>query len=300
VVSAIGGKGPLGTHLARFWLLWALISGRFLRSRGAVFPALAALGFPADAVRRSGAALPSGGWTVQPLLEAWRPRVQEDGRWRAPTYAGGRPVACALLGFCRPQLPGCGGKPDQAGAEQAVPALGLAVVAAVGSVGAVRRPRLRLLLRADPDTSRAAELQRRAVPHAGAAWPPNAGRVVDAGCRVAALLTAGGPRGVARVARHLTARRHGLPASHGRGRRPASGESVRPVPRIYQGKPSAAPPWDAAAQWAVAGRIVRAAVWHPRGLATATPGAAAGRWVVIQDPRYRHPLGWVTHLPVSA
>ena len=48
---------PVGTNLALFWLFWALLSGRFLLSRGAVFPALADLGLPADAVRRSSAAL---------------------------------------------------------------------------------------------------------------------------------------------------------------------------------------------------------------------------------------------------
>ena len=48
---------PLGTHLGLFWLLRALLSGRFLLRRGAVFPALADGGLPADAVRRSGAAL---------------------------------------------------------------------------------------------------------------------------------------------------------------------------------------------------------------------------------------------------
>jgi hypothetical protein len=44
-------------HYRLFWLLGALLSGRFLLSRGAVFPALADGGLPADAVRRSGAAL---------------------------------------------------------------------------------------------------------------------------------------------------------------------------------------------------------------------------------------------------
>jgi len=37
---------PVGTNLALFWLLWALLSGRFLLSRGAVCPALADLGQP--------------------------------------------------------------------------------------------------------------------------------------------------------------------------------------------------------------------------------------------------------------
>jgi len=71
---------PLGTHLGVFWLLWALGSGRFLLSRGAVCPALADRGLPADAVRRSGAALAYGPWAIQPLgvsgcvkMEANRP-----------------------------------------------------------------------------------------------------------------------------------------------------------------------------------------------------------------------------------
>ena len=55
---------PVGTNLGLFWLLWALISGRFLLSRGAVFPALADGGLAADAVRRSGAALAYGRWAV--------------------------------------------------------------------------------------------------------------------------------------------------------------------------------------------------------------------------------------------
>jgi hypothetical protein len=62
LVGAILADVPVGTNLGLFWLLWALISGRFLLSRGAVFPALADEGLPADAVRRSGAALAL--WTL--------------------------------------------------------------------------------------------------------------------------------------------------------------------------------------------------------------------------------------------
>jgi hypothetical protein len=75
---------------------------------------------------------------------------------------------------------------------------------------------------------------------------------------------------------------------------------VRPLPRTSKGKTIAATPWDAAAKWVVAGRIVRAYGWNQRVLATAKPGAAAFRWVVIQDPRYRAPLVLATHLPGSA
>jgi hypothetical protein len=37
---------PIGTHLGVFGWLWALVSGRFLLRRGAVFPALADGGLP--------------------------------------------------------------------------------------------------------------------------------------------------------------------------------------------------------------------------------------------------------------
>src|SRR5258706_8806596 len=96
LLGAILTEGPVGTNLGLFWLLWTLISGRFLLSRGAVFPALADGGLPADAVRRSGAALAYGRWAIQPLVRAWQQVLQQEGRWRAHRYEGVRPVAGGL------------------------------------------------------------------------------------------------------------------------------------------------------------------------------------------------------------
>src|SRR5919199_736970 len=173
LLSVILAEVPVGTNLALFWLLWTLISGRLLLSRGAIFPALADLGLPADAVRRSSAALTYGRWTIQTLLKPWYTRVQQEGRWRAHAYEGFRPVVCDLVGFFRPQLHGCVGKHYQSGAKKALPAIVLAVVAAVGSVGNVRLPLLRLLVRADPDNGSEAELPHRAVTQAGATLQPD-------------------------------------------------------------------------------------------------------------------------------
>src|SRR5262245_5750917 len=159
---------PVGTNLGLFWLLWALVSGRFLLSRGAVSPALADRGLPADAVRRSGAARAYGRWAIQPLVKAWQQVVQQEGGWRAHQYEGFRPVACDLVGFFRPRLSGCLAKHYQAGADKALPAIVGAVVAAVGAVGKLRLPLLRLSLRTDPRDHSEAELQRRAVRQAGA------------------------------------------------------------------------------------------------------------------------------------
>jgi hypothetical protein len=291
---------PVGTNLALFWLLWALVSGRFLLSRGAVFPALADRGLPADAIRRSGAALAYGRWAIQPLVGAWQQVVQQEGRWHAQVYEGFRPVACDLGGFFRPHLSGCIGKHYQSGADTALPAIVFAVVAAVGSIGTVRLPLRRLILRATPGDPSDAALQRRAALQAGAGLHPDAVLVVDAGCGVADLLTEGVPRFVARVARNFTARRNKLPAYTGRGRRPAYGVRVRPVPRTPKGKTIAATPPDAMTQWMVAGRLIRAHVWNNLVLSTAPPGAAAFRCAVIHAPRYREPLVLATNLPVSA
>ena len=102
-------------------------------------------------------------------------------------------MACDLVGFFRPRLSGCVGKHYQSTADKALPAIVLAVVAAVGSVGKVRLPLLRLLLRAEPGDRSEAALQRRAITQAGAALHPDEVLVVDAGFGVAALLHRGRP-----------------------------------------------------------------------------------------------------------
>src|SRR6266852_8006783 len=160
LLGAIVADVPVGTHLGLFWLLWALLAGRFLLSRGAVFPALADGGLPADAVRRSGAALAYGRWAIETLVQAWQQVVLQEDRWHAHSYEGFRPVACDLVGFYRPRLSGCVGKHYESTADKALPAIVLAVVAAVGAIGTVRFPLVRLILRTDPDDPREAALQR--------------------------------------------------------------------------------------------------------------------------------------------
>ena len=90
LLGAILADVPIGTNLGLFWLLWSLISGRFLLSRGAVFPALADGGLAADAVRRSGAALAYGRWAIQPLVPAWHQGGQQAGQWHALRELGKR------------------------------------------------------------------------------------------------------------------------------------------------------------------------------------------------------------------
>jgi hypothetical protein len=72
------------------------------------------------------------------------------------------------------------------------------------------------------------------------------------------------------------------------------------LPRTHKGKTLAATPPDATTHWVVAGRLIRAQVWDNLVLASAKPGAATFRCVVIHDPRYQEPWVIATNLPVSA
>jgi hypothetical protein len=232
LLGAIWADVPVGTTLGLFWLLWALISGRFLLSRGAVCPALADGGLPAEAVRRSGAALAYGRWAIEPLVRAWQQVVPQEGCWQAHRYERFRPVACALVGFFRPRRSGCIGTPYQSEADTALPAIVLAVGAAVGAIGTVRFLLVRLLLQADSDAPREAALQRRACTQAGAVLQPDAVLVVDAGCGVAALLTAGGAPLCGA----------GRPPLHGQAACPGGLTRPGTPPRLWGTGPAVVPP----------------------------------------------------------
>ena len=69
---------PLGTNLGLLHLLFALMSGRFLSARGAVFAALSEGGLDAPAVRRASAALREGQWGLADLLACWQRVVTQD------------------------------------------------------------------------------------------------------------------------------------------------------------------------------------------------------------------------------
>ena len=84
LLSAIVADVPVGTNLGLFWLLWALISGRFLLSRGAVFPALADGG---DCRQRPCAAL-ARRWRMD--AGPSRPSSRRGTRWSSRKAAGTR------------------------------------------------------------------------------------------------------------------------------------------------------------------------------------------------------------------
>jgi hypothetical protein len=98
---------PVGTNLGLLHLLWMLVSGRLLASRGALFPGLSDCGLAAPATRRAWAALGQGGWTSTQLLARWVATVADEGRWQPHAHGGYRPVGVDVTGFWRPRLRDC-------------------------------------------------------------------------------------------------------------------------------------------------------------------------------------------------
>lgn len=302
VLSRVVADVPLGTNLGLFSLLWTLLSGRLLTSRGAVIPALAAFGLCPAAVRRAWAALAYGRWSTAALLAAWFRVVQDDGHWQAHRHGGYCPVACDLVGFWRPRLQACPTKHHCAQAGKALPAIPLGITARVGSVGSQRLALPCLLVRAEAEEPGEPALQRRLLHQTQACLAADEVLVTDRGFPLAQLQTAGITRYVSRGPTNFTARRAALPAYRGKGRRPTRGAVVRPLPRTYKGHTLAATPPDRCETWQGGTPetpcIISAQFWDNLGLPDAPSDAPPLTCIVIHDPRFAEPLLLNTPLPV--
>jgi len=291
---------PIGTNLGLLHLLWMLVSGRLLETRGAVLPGLSTLGLPAAAVRRAWAALGQGDWTAAELLERWGAVVEQEGRWQAQVHAGYRPVAVDVTGFWRPRLRDCPTVHYDGRAGTALPAIPLGIVARVGRVGGQRLGLPLALVRADPADPSPAAHERALVAAAVAVLEEQDVAVLDAGFGVRQLQEAGATRYVVRAAKNVTARRAQPPPYPGRGRPATHGALVRPLARSYRGREIPATPPDQVVTWQEDDAVVRAEGWDDLVLPDAQPGAPTFRIVAIHDARWTEPLVLASPLAVSA
>jgi len=294
----LAGVG-VGTNLALYQIFFALLSGRFLPSRGALVPALSDSGLARDAVGRSVAAVAYGKWNIQDLIAAWRKCVLKEGRFRPHCYEGYHPVACDLVGFFRSHLQGQVGKHYTSQADKALPAMVFGMVADVGSVGKKRLPLLRHLMRQKQGETEP-QLQARLLEETARTLHKNEIAVVDAGFSLAVLLTHQEAAFVIRLDQNATARRNVLPDYKGRGAPPQYGEVVRPLARTRKGKKLAATPPTKKERWKVGRHWVHAYIFENLVLPDARPGSATFRIVVIVDPRYKKPLIVATNRPLCA
>ncbi len=293
---------PVGTNLGLLHLLWMLVSGRLLTTRGAVIPGLDACGLSRRAVRRAWAALGTGDWTSERLLGQWARLVADEGRWHARSHDGYHPVPVDVTAFWRPRLRGCPTTHYSAEAGKALPAIPVGLVARVGAVGDQRLGLpLALVPAPEADASPSAHarvLVRAAVAHAAVAHAAvDDVLVCDAGFPLALLQEEGAQRFVVRLAKNATFRRASPPPYGGRGRPPRRGLVVRPLPRAYRGRRLAATPPDTALSWEEDGVRLCAQVWHDLVLPTAGVGTPQFTVVALFDPRSREP--WLLATPLA-
>ena len=299
LLSSLVEPLPVGTNLGLFHLLWMLVSGRLLESRGAVIPGLAALGLDPPAVRRAWATLAHGHWETARLVTACEHQIQDEGCWQPRQHGGYRPVACDLIGFFRPRLQDCPTTHYRADAGKALPAIPVGIAARVGAVGKQRLALPCLLLRADPADPREAELQHRLLTETGARLTATDVLVCDAGFPLSQVLAAGVPRFLVRGAKNCTARRAYRPEYPGKGRPATHGKVVRPLARRYKEREIAATPPDRQETWHEDGRILNAHCWDQLVVSDGKPGDPTFTVIVIFDPRYQEPLLLLTNVAVG-
>jgi hypothetical protein len=300
-LCAVTQSLPIGTNLALLQFFWMLLSGRLLHSRGALFPALQAIGLPADAVRRAWAALRFGAWHIAVLLTLWQQYVTQQSHWQALRYEGYVPVAVDVTPYWRPALQGCLSKHYHPQAGKALQAVEVGLIGRVGYVQQQRVTLLTDLIRGDLASASAGTVPARLLERVAKTLAADGIAVLDAGFKVKAVQRAGVPRFIVRGAKNFTARRNTLPPYKGCGRKPEYGALIRPMARKRKKREIAATPPDHVETWQVDGRTLRAEHWYD--LVTTDTKVDKRNQVfhvaVIHDPRFKEPWVLITSLKLS-
>ncbi len=289
---------PVGTNLALLQLMWAMITGAFLSSRGAVHSALARSGFKPGEIRRSWRALRWGQWHIHELIQCFRQQVELSGVWQQHEYGGYRPVAVDTTAIWRPRLQGWPGKLYRQLAGKAMTGIGFGLMADVGQVGEQRLPLIRAIVRGHDAAESEMSLKERTVTQAARLLQTNEVLLHDGGLSIAQLQAAGAARFVVRLGTNCTARRPYLPVYKGRGRPPTRGVLVRPLARKWRHRLLPASPPDVTTTFAVEERTITACGWLDLMRADLKVVEDHERYAiwVFTDPLFKTPLVLGTNL----
>jgi hypothetical protein len=300
LLCSVVQSAPIGTNLALLHLLWMLVSGHLLDSRGAILPGLAHLGLGQPAIRRAWQALRRGGWTINKLVANWQATVQGGGHWQARYHGGYCALAIDTTGFWRPGLRDCPTTHYDHRAGKALPAIVLGIIGRVGQVGTQRLLVPLGFLRADPTQPGEGGLIVGLIARAKSIMQPQDVLVSDGGFPLEEIIAQGIPRFIAKQPRNMTARRASPPAYGGQGRPAERGVVVRPLARSYKRRRIAATPPDRTESWTENGLTLRADIWDNLVLKNAEPGAPTFSVLVFHNPAFRQPLVVATSLALPA
>ena len=298
VLQIIVQTVPMGTNLALLQLMWTILNGSFLQSRGAIFPALKGNGFTPEESRRIWHAFRHGVWSINECIAQWHRYVLSEGKWQSHEYEGYRPVAVDWTTFWRFKLKGWTGKMFHGLAGRALCGVGFGVVCQVGQVDGQRIPLLRQLLRTSKNDRSEAKLKADTLRWVRHHLHENEVAIVDAGVEISDMQAVGIRQYVIRMANNCTGRRNYLPAYKGHGCRPKWGEKVRPLPRTHLENEIEATPPDREERFQFQGREIIAQGWVELIPSTSKPGQAPETFTIwaFTDPLYDKPLVLGTNL----
>jgi hypothetical protein len=290
VLSSVTENLPIGTNLGLLHVLWMLVSGALLSSRGALMPALKSLGLSDAATRRGWAAFRKGQWQISELVEEWQRYVKGQTAWREHRIEGYVPIGVDVTAFWRPSLKTAPSQHYHPVAQRALPAVLIGLAGALGEIEGQRLALPRRIERVHPRDGRETRLWADLLKQVGKGLQADEIVVVDAGVKVSDLQASGIRSYVVRLATNFTARRNYLP-DHRRGRKPTYGSLVRPLARQYKGntKPATAP--DECVLWDFKGRTLRVEIWRDLVLPKTIPDPANPTLDVyaFHDPAFKHP-----------
>jgi hypothetical protein len=289
---------PVGTNLALLQLMWAMITGSFLTSRGAIHSALSSSGFKSGEIRRSWRALRWGKWNIYELIQSFRQQVEQTGQWQTREYGGYQPLAVDTTAYWRPRLRGWPGKLYRQLTGKTMTGIGFGLIADVGQVGEQRLPLIRAIVRGHDAAESEMTLKERTVAKAARLLNENEVLLHDGGISIAQLQAANAARFVVRLGTNCTARRPYLPAYKDRGRRPTRGILVRPLVRKWKDRTLSATRPDIMTSFNFQERTITACGWHElmrSDLKVAEKHQLFSIWV-FADPLFKTPLVLGTNL----
>lgn len=292
---------PIGTNLGLCRMLWALVNGSMLISRGAIHGGLEASGFAAAEIRQSWSALRRGSWEINVLLSDWQGYVANRNEWRARRYGTYRVKSVDITGFWRPRLQGKVSKHYHAVAQKALPAVVVGVMISAGQIQGKRVPLLQAIVRCPFDKSEK-EFRSLLLAEAVKQAAVDEITVLDAEFELAELHHAKVKRYVVRMADNCTARLNHLPEAKDKGRPSEYGVKIRPLPRRYGQHTIAATPAQEQGSFSFENRTIGYGSWQ--GLVTSQSKVSLDNPTftiqVFYDPCYKTPLVVATDLALRA
>lgn len=288
---------PIGTNLGIVYLLWAIITGKLLNSRGSLFPALLDAGFTDRQARQSEASLREGRFEIDRIIQEHNKFIKLHNKAEIITINGHTPLLLDWVGFYRPNLKGCTTKHFQSTAGKALPAIELGMIARPYQIeydslnkgietkktrkfpvltGLVRGGKTIELLQAGSKKMQSCDVL-----------------IVDRQVKVTHLHQAGVKRFVVRGAVDMTALTQQNAHYCGRGPRPKKGSIVRPLPRQYKGKVIEATKATSEETFRFQGRILK--IQYFRNLVV-KDCPLVFHVIVVHDPKYKNPWVLITDL----